>query len=106
YNWLKYHRWRENMSSKVKTTYLLVDRKTLPSSNTGKESIETLKRKIKSLLHDKIHGISQPLYRQSESGAVRLDLARADRAQVGRDPTACPMDPHLFPALWGTRRLP
>ncbi len=46
------------MSSKVKTKYLLVDRKKLGLSTTDKESIDELKLKIKHLLNEKIYGIS------------------------------------------------
>jgi len=46
------------MSSQVKTTFLRVNRKTLASSTTDKDSIGTLKHQIKNLLNEKIYGIS------------------------------------------------
>ena len=46
------------MSSKTKTKFLLVDRSKLDLSKTSKDPMVELKQKIKSLLNDKIYGIS------------------------------------------------
>lgn len=46
------------MSSKTKTKFLLVDRSKLDLSKTNKDPLIELKQKIKSLLNDKIYGIS------------------------------------------------
>jgi exo-beta-1,3-glucanase (GH17 family) len=46
------------MSSKTKTKFLLVDRSKLDLSKTSKDPMVELKQKIKSLLNEKIYGIS------------------------------------------------
>ncbi|PKK99929.1 MAG: glycosyl hydrolase [Tenericutes bacterium HGW-Tenericutes-1] len=55
------------MSSKTKTKFLLVDRSKLDLSKTSKDPMVELKQKIKSLLNDKIYGISFSPYTDNQN---------------------------------------
>jgi exo-beta-1,3-glucanase (GH17 family) len=68
------------MSSKVKVNYLMVDRDKLEKSNSSQESLDSLKTKMKSLLSNKIHGISFSPYTEDQNPA-RFDWISPDQIE-------------------------
>jgi len=69
------------MSSIVKTKYLLVDRNKLEKSDLTVSSVDMLKKSVKSILDQKIHGISFSPYTEDQNPA-KFDWISPDQIEA------------------------